>query len=89
MTKTVSKPKPKPKFKPVAKLKPKPKAVAVKVAVPPAKPVGLLVSVRSVEEAKDALAAGADLIDVKDPAKGALGMAEAEIVPDDKAAHAQ
>lgn len=42
--------------------------------------VGLLVSVRSAAEAKLALAAGADLIDVKEPSKGPLGMAEAEIV---------
>jgi uncharacterized protein (UPF0264 family) len=41
---------------------------------------GLLVSVRSAEEAAAALAAGADLIDVKEPAKGPLGMAEAEVV---------
>lgn len=42
--------------------------------------VGLLVSVRSAEEAKVALDAGADLIDVKEPAKGPLGPAEAEVV---------
>jgi uncharacterized protein (UPF0264 family) len=41
---------------------------------------GLLVSVRSVDEATAALKAGADLIDVKDPTRGALGMAEAEVV---------
>ena len=41
---------------------------------------GLLVSVRSADEAAAALAGGADLIDVKEPAKGALGMAEAEVV---------
>ena len=41
---------------------------------------GLLVSVRSAEEAVAAVAAGADLIDVKEPAKGPLGMAEAEVV---------
>jgi uncharacterized protein (UPF0264 family) len=40
----------------------------------------LLVSVRSAEEAAAALDAGADLIDVKEPAKGALGVAEAEVV---------
>ena len=81
-TKRITKAKPKPaaKTKPQPKPKPKPK-LAVKVsAAPPAKKVGLLVSVRNVEEAKDALAAGADLIDVKDPAKGALGMAESEVV---------
>jgi uncharacterized protein (UPF0264 family) len=36
----------------------------------------LLVSVRHVEEAKIALAGGADLIDVKEPARGALGRAD-------------
>ena len=40
----------------------------------------LLVSVRSAEEAGTALEAGADLIDVKDPARGALGMAHHETV---------
>jgi hypothetical protein len=39
---------------------------------------GLLVSVRTAEEAAEALAAGADLIDVKDPARGPLGMAHHE-----------
>jgi uncharacterized protein (UPF0264 family) len=38
------------------------------------------VSVRSTEEAAAALEAGADLIDVKEPAKGPLGPAEAEVV---------
>jgi (5-formylfuran-3-yl)methyl phosphate synthase len=41
---------------------------------------GLLVSVRSAEEAVAAVAAGADLVDVKEPAKGPLGPAEAEVV---------
>jgi uncharacterized protein (UPF0264 family) len=41
---------------------------------------GLLVSVRSAEEAIAAVAAGADLIDVKEPTKGSLGPAEAEVV---------
>jgi uncharacterized protein (UPF0264 family) len=41
---------------------------------------GLLVSVRSAEEAIAAVKAGADLIDVKEPARGPLGMAEAEVV---------
>ena len=77
MTKTATKPKPKTKPAQAAKSAPKPKP-AVKTAT--SKPCGLLVSVRNAEEAKDALAAGADLIDVKDPAKGALGMAEAETV---------
>jgi len=35
---------------------------------------GLLVSVRSADEVDDALAGGADLIDVKEPSRGALGM---------------
>ncbi len=41
---------------------------------------GLLVSVRSAEEALAALDAGADLIDVKDPSRGPLGMAHHETV---------
>ena len=41
---------------------------------------GLLVSVQSAEEARTALEAGADLIDVKDPSRGALGMAHHETV---------
>ena len=40
---------------------------------------GLLVSVRSADEVKAALEGGADLIDVKEPARGALGIAEAEV----------
>jgi uncharacterized protein (UPF0264 family) len=46
----------------------------------PGKGCGLLVSVRSAEEATAALKAGADLIDVKEPSRGPLGMAEAEVV---------
>jgi uncharacterized protein (UPF0264 family) len=42
--------------------------------------MGLLVSVRSAEEADAALSGGADLIDVKEPARGPLGVAEAEVV---------
>lgn len=41
---------------------------------------GLLVSVRSADEVAAALEGGADLIDVKEPAKGALAPAEAEVV---------
>jgi hypothetical protein len=41
---------------------------------------GLLVSVRSADEVEAALAGGADLIDVKEPAKGPLAPAEAEVV---------
>lgn len=41
---------------------------------------GLLLSVRSVDEVAAALAGGADLIDIKEPAKGPLAPAEAEVV---------
>jgi uncharacterized protein (UPF0264 family) len=41
---------------------------------------GLLVSVRSAEEANAALAGGADLIDVKEPTRGPLGRADTEII---------
>jgi uncharacterized protein (UPF0264 family) len=54
-----------------------------RVAPPPlAAPAvpGLLVSVRSVEEAEAALAGGADLIDVKEPARGSLGRADAATI---------
>lgn len=40
----------------------------------------LLVSVTTAEEAEQALAGGADLIDVKDPSRGPLGMAHHEAV---------
>jgi (5-formylfuran-3-yl)methyl phosphate synthase len=40
-------------------------------------PRGLLVSVRTPEEALEAVAGGAAIIDVKDPARGALGRADA------------
>ena len=40
---------------------------------------GLLVSVRNAQEARLALAGGADLIDVKEPARGALGAADPAI----------
>ena len=36
---------------------------------------GLLISVRSADEARIALAGGADVIDVKEPSRGALGAA--------------
>jgi (5-formylfuran-3-yl)methyl phosphate synthase len=36
----------------------------------------LLVSVRSVAEAEEALAGGCDVLDIKEPARGALGMAD-------------
>ncbi|MFM8271069.1 MAG: (5-formylfuran-3-yl)methyl phosphate synthase [Gemmata sp.] len=41
---------------------------------------GLLVSVRSADEVEAALEGGADLIDVKEPSKGPLAPAEAEVV---------
>ncbi|OWK35797.1 (5-formylfuran-3-yl)methyl phosphate synthase [Fimbriiglobus ruber] len=41
---------------------------------------GLLVSVRSADEATTAIESGADLIDVKDPTKGPLGIAHHEAV---------
>lgn len=40
----------------------------------------LLVSVRSVEEAQAAVAGGTDIIDVKDPASGSLGMATIDTI---------
>lgn len=40
----------------------------------------LLVSVRSVAEARAAMAGGADIIDVKEPRRGSLGMADLEVV---------
>ncbi|NBW86029.1 MAG: hypothetical protein EBR23_04160 [Planctomycetia bacterium] len=43
----------------------------------PAMPRGLLVSVRDVDEAVEALAGGAAVVDVKDPARGPLGPADA------------
>src|SRR5256885_16611977 len=41
---------------------------------------GLLVSVRSAGEAEAAIAGGADLIDVKEPAYGSLGRAKDETI---------
>ncbi len=40
----------------------------------------LLVSVRSADEARLALEAGVDLIDVKEPSRGSLGRADAEVI---------
>lgn len=40
----------------------------------------LLVSVRSAQEAEDALAGGAGLVDVKEPARGSLGRADDSVV---------
>jgi uncharacterized protein (UPF0264 family) len=42
--------------------------------------IGLLVSVRSAAEAEAALAGGAALIDVKEPARGSLGRADGETI---------
>ncbi len=42
--------------------------------------VGLLVSVRDAAEAAASLAGGADLIDVKEPARGPLGRADAATI---------
>src|SRR5262245_51990310 len=42
----------------------------------------LLVSVRDAAEAEAALAGGADLIDVKEPSRGALGRADAVVIAD-------
>ena len=44
------------------------------------RPVRLLISVRSVAEAQAAVAGGADLIDVKEPAHGAMGRARPEVI---------
>jgi uncharacterized protein (UPF0264 family) len=41
---------------------------------------GLLVSVRSAREAHEALAGGADVIDVKEPTRGSLGAADASTI---------
>jgi uncharacterized protein (UPF0264 family) len=41
---------------------------------------GLLISVRNAEEARIALAGGADVIDVKEPSRGSLGAADAQVV---------
>jgi uncharacterized protein (UPF0264 family) len=41
---------------------------------------GLLVSVRSAEEAEIALSGGADLIDIKEPERGSLGKADDETI---------
>ena len=40
----------------------------------------LLVSVRSLDEARVALEAGVDLIDLKEPARGPLGAVDLEVV---------
>ena len=43
---------------------------------------GLLASVMTVEEAEAALAGGADIIDLKDPRRGALGALPAPVIRD-------
>lgn len=65
-----------PKAAPAAK--PRPKAKAAAKPKKKAK-IGLIVSVRSLAEAKTAIKAGATLLDVREPNKGPLGMAPAEI----------
>lgn len=45
-------------------------------------PPGLLVSVRDAEEAEAALAGGADVIDIKEPSRGALGKADDAVIAD-------
>lgn len=42
----------------------------------------LLVSVRNVVEARAAVHGGADIIDVKEPRRGSLGMADADVIAD-------
>ena len=42
--------------------------------------VGLLVSVRSLEEARAALEGGCTVVDVKEPGRGPLGMADPEVI---------
>lgn len=49
------------------------------MTVPDGLPRGLLVSVRSVDEAAAAVAGGAAIIDVKEPAHGPLGAAEPDV----------
>ena len=44
------------------------------------RPVRLLVSVRNVEEADAAVDGGADLVDVKEPANGPMGMAGLQVI---------
>lgn len=43
-------------------------------------PPKLLVSVRSVSEARAAIRGGADIIDVKEPRRGSLGMADPDVI---------
>lgn len=43
-------------------------------------PVQLLVSVRNVAEAESALTGGCDVLDIKEPERGALGMAEGAVI---------
>lgn len=49
-------------------------------AMHPGATPGLLASVRSLAEAEIALAAGADIVDLKEPARGALGAVEHAVV---------
>ena len=43
-------------------------------------PPKLLVSVRTIEEARAALAGGADIIDIKEPTRGSLGRADEAVL---------
>ncbi len=43
-------------------------------------PPSLLISVRSVQEADEAIAGGADILDLKDPDRGSLGCADRELM---------
>ena len=53
-----------------------------KLFVNPAKTTKLLVSVRNLAEAEAALRGGCDVLDVKEPARGALGMADIATIAD-------
>jgi hypothetical protein len=75
-----SKATPKAKTKPKTAKAPAAKPKARAAAAIPERPCRLLVSVRSADEAKEAMKGGADLIDIKEPSKGPLGMAEHEVV---------
>lgn len=53
-----------------------PQVVLEPVAPQPARPIGLLVSVRNAAEVEAAISGGASLIDTKEPARGSLGRAD-------------
>src|SRR5689334_2536409 len=52
----------------------------LRINIDPSGPPGLLVSVRNELEARTALESGADLIDVKEPNRGALGAADYDAI---------